>query len=239
VVPNFANPTGATLSLERRRHLLELARRFDFVIVEDDPYGDLRFRGDAVPAIADLPHAADHVVLVRSTSKTLAPGLRIGWAVLPGWLVDAVVIAKQAVDLHTSTLSQHLALALLADEQAHARRIAATVGRYARQAEALQRALSRHLGDDLDLYPVDGGMFVWGRFVDPAIDTTELLQVAVAQGVAFVPGAAFHPDVPGHPAPRHELRLSFATLPEPAFDEAARRLASAVRLARCGQLVSP
>jgi DNA-binding transcriptional MocR family regulator len=228
VVPNFANPTGATLSLARRQHLLDLARRFDFVVIEDDPYGDLRFRGHALPSIRHLPGADDHVALVRSTSKTLAPGLRIGWAVLPGWLVDAVVVAKQAVDLHTPTLSQHLALSLLADEATHAARLATITGRYARQAEALQRALAVHLGDSIELSPVDGGMFVWGRFADRGIDTSELLRVGLEHGVAFVPGAAFHVDVPGRRSPRHELRLSFATLPTSAFDEAARRLAATV-----------
>ncbi|MBI5088617.1 MAG: PLP-dependent aminotransferase family protein [Actinobacteria bacterium] len=235
VVPNFANPTGATLPLDRREHLLALAHRFGFVIVEDDPYGGLRFRGAHVPAIHDLPGADQHVALVRSTSKTLAPGLRIGWAVLPDWLVDAVVIAKQAVDLHTPTLSQHLALALLADETAHAERIAQITRRYARQAEALQHALARHLGDELDITPADGGMFVWGRFADPTVDTTAMLPDAIAQGVAYVPGAAFHADTADADVPRHEVRLSFATLPAAEFDEAARRLAAALRARTTGR----
>jgi 2-aminoadipate transaminase len=231
VVANFANPTGTTLSLERRRHLLALAVRYGFAIIEDDPYGDLRFRGTALPAIRDLPGAEQHVVLVRSTSKILAPGLRIGWAVLPDWLIDAVVVAKQAVDLHTSTLSQHLALAVLADHTAHRERVADVARSYARQAEALHSALVRHLGDQLHLPPVDGGMFLWGRFADDSIDTTALLPTALEQGVAFVPGAAFHVTRPGDPSdrvPHGEIRMSFATLPAEAFDEAARRLAAAL-----------
>ena len=120
VVSNFANPTGATMSLERREHLLRLAQRYGFLVLEDDPYGDLRFRGRPVPSIRSLPGAAEHVASLRTVSKTLAPGLRLGWAALPTWLTDAVVVAKQGVDLHTSTLSQLLALDLLSDVEAHA-----------------------------------------------------------------------------------------------------------------------
>lgn len=237
VVANFANPTGATLSLSRRQHLLDLAREYGFLIVEDDPYGDLRFRGQPLPAIRDLPDAGEHVALVRSTSKTLAPGLRIGWAVLPTWLVDAVVVAKQAVDLHTSSLSQHLVLALLSDADAHRARVADVARTYARQGEALHQALTRHLGDELEIAPVDGGMFLWGRFVDDTVDATALLPVAVDHGVAYVPGAAFHVARPGldpTSLPRHELRMSFATLPPEQFDEAARRLAAAHRSTQTG-----
>jgi 2-aminoadipate transaminase len=232
VVANFANPTGATLSLQRRQHLLALARQYSFVIIEDDPYGELRFRGETLPAIRDLPGAADHVALVRSASKVLAPGLRIGWAVLPDWLVDAVVVAKQAVDLHTSTLSQHLALALLSDADAHRARLGPIAQSYARQAEALQSALARHLGDQLEVSSVDGGMFLWGRFVNPTVDATQLLPAAVEHGVAYVPGAAFHVGRPGDdPAavPHGQLRMSFATLSADQFDEAGRRLAAALQ----------
>jgi 2-aminoadipate transaminase len=230
VVSNFANPTGATLSLDRRHHLVRLARTYGFVILEDDPYGELRFAGLPLPSLRDLPGGGDHVALVRSTSKTVAPGLRIGWVVLPDWLVDAVIVAKQSVDLHTPTLSQHLVLELLADERAHRRRIDAVTRRYAEQAEALQTALARHLGDELLLGPVHGGMFVWARFADPRVDTTALLAAAVGHGVAFVPGAAFHVPACGDEAvPVHELRMSFATLTVDRFDEAARRLATACR----------
>ena len=230
VVSNFANPTGATMSFERRQHLLLLAQQFGFLIVEDDPYGDLRFTGQPVPSIQSLPGAADHVVLLRTVSKTVAPGLRIGWAVLPPWLVDSVVVAKQGVDLHTSTLSQYLVLGLLDDHAGHAERVAASAQRYGRQADALQRALHRHLGDLLCVDHVDGGMFLWGTLADPSIDTSALLDAALAAGVAFVPGAAFYtPRSPGDaPIPHHHLRMSFASLAPEQFDEAARRLASAV-----------
>jgi 2-aminoadipate transaminase len=230
VVSNFANPTGATLSLQRRHHLLELARRYEFLILEDDPYGDLRFRGESLPSIRDLPGAADHVALARTTSKTVAPGLRIGWAVLPDWLVDPVVVAKQAVDLHTSTLSQYLVLGLLTDQTAHVARVHQTTARYARHAEALVSALQRHVGDAIELAPFDGGMFLWGRMTDPTIDTTAMLPTALANGVAYVPGAAFYAQRPGETgaAPHSFLRMSFATLSADQFDEAAQRLGTSI-----------
>lgn len=228
VVANFANPTGATLSAARRQHLLELAQRYEFVIIEDDPYGELRFRGEPTTPIRDLPGAAEHVVALGTVSKVLAPGLRVGWAVLPEWLVSPVVIAKQAVDLHTSTLSQHLAVALLADADAQAARVRANAARYGRHAEALQSALAHHLGDALDARPVDGGMFVWARCTDPEVDTAALLPQAVEAGVAYVPGTAFAVGDDDAAVLARHLRMSFATLEPEQFDEAARRLAVAL-----------
>jgi 2-aminoadipate transaminase len=229
VVSNFANPTGATMPIGRRQQLLSLAKEYGFLIIEDDPYGELRFRGETVQSIRSLPGGADHVAQMRTVSKTLAPGLRLGWAALPAWLVDSIVVAKQGVDLHTSTLSQYLALGLLSDDAAHRARIEISVARYARQAEALQSALTRHLGDRLDLLPIEGGMFLWGKVIDESIDTTDLLRRAIDHGVAFVPGAAFYVSRPGDdaPVPHTNLRMSFATLPADQFDEAARRLALA------------
>lgn len=231
VVSNFANPTGATMSLARREHLLRLAAEYGFVILEDDPYGDLRFRGTAVPSIRSLPGGADHVVLLRTVSKTVAPGLRIGWAVLPDWLVGSVVIAKQGVDLHTSTLSQYLALGMLADEEAHVARVRASAARYGAQAEALQTAVARHLGDILEVGAIDGGMFLWATLFDESVDTTVALHRALAHGVAYVPGAAFYAVKPGDDTPvtHSRLRMSFASLPPEQFDEAARRMALALR----------
>jgi len=228
VVANFANPTGATLSPARRAHLLDLALRHEFVIVEDDPYGELRFRGEPTTPMRDLPGAADVVVGLGSVSKVLAPGLRVGWAVLPEWLVSPVVIAKQAVDLHTSTLSQHLAVALLSDAEAQAARVRDNAARYGRHAEALHTALVRHLGDALDIRPVDGGMFLWARCTDTTTDTAARLPAAVDAGVAYVPGTAFAVGDDDAAVLAHHLRMSFATLEPEQFDEAARRLAVAL-----------
>jgi 2-aminoadipate transaminase len=174
------------------------------------------------------------VATVRSFSKVVAPGLRVGWSVLPAWLVDAVVVAKQGADLHTSTLSQHLVLELIGDEEAHRVRVAHVAAAYAAKAEALHTALMRHLGDALTVGAVDGGMFLWGAFADESVDTTMLLERALEHDVAFVPGAAFYAGLPAGDVPRHRIRMSFATLPVERFDEAARRLATAVHSQRAG-----
>jgi DNA-binding transcriptional MocR family regulator len=226
--PTFQNPTGATLSLERRNHLVDLARRFDFLILEDDPYGELRYDGGGLPSIASLDDRGDDTVVVRlrSLSKVLAPGLRIGWTVGPGWLMDAVVIAKQAVDLHTSTLSQHVAYRVLEQPGFLGRHVELLQASYRPRRDALLEGLEQFFGDQLEVNQPVGGMFVWGRFVD-GLDTTDLLSVALDHGVAFVPGDAFAVDTPA----RDQIRLSFATEPPERLIEACARLAAAVAAA--------
>ena len=221
VVTEFANPTGATMSLERRHHLAALAERYGFVIVEDDPYGALRFRGTRHPPIRTW---SDRVVTLGSASKVLAPGLRVGWLTAPDWLARPVVIAKQAADLHTATLNQQLVLAMLGDDEWFSAHVAAIVAFYGIRAECLQRSLRVHLGDAIEFSAPDGGMFVWGQMTDPLLLTGPLLERAVEQGVAFVPGSAFRHDA----VDDGTLRLCFTTLDAEQLDEAARRLARAV-----------
>ncbi|HEX6658822.1 MAG TPA: PLP-dependent aminotransferase family protein, partial [Ilumatobacter sp.] len=220
-VPNFQNPSGATLPLERRRHLAALADRFGFLIVEDDPYGVLRFRGLHVPSIRTF---SDRVVTLGTASKLLAPGLRVAWLAAPAWLFGSLVRLKQAADLHTSTLSQRIVADILADHDfvaAHVHRVAAI---YRERCDALAGAVA----DSVDVVVPDGGMFLWGRVRRDAIDTTELLPRAVELGVAFVPGAAFHVGDGGC----ESLRLSFSTLTPAELAEAATRLAAAIHATR-------
>ncbi|MCP4084220.1 MAG: PLP-dependent aminotransferase family protein [Actinomycetia bacterium] len=226
--PTFQNPTGATLSLERRQHLVGLARRFDFLILEDDPYGELRYDGQGLPSMASLDVAGDDgvVVRLRSLSKVLAPGLRVGWTVGPGWLIDALIIAKQAVDLHTSTLSQHVAYQVVAQTGFLANHVERLQASYRPRRDALLAGLEQNFGDRIQVNQPVGGMFVWGRFVDP-VDTTDLLSVALDQGVAFVPGDAFAVETPA----RDQIRLSFATEAPDRLIEATSRLAAAVETA--------
>jgi 2-aminoadipate transaminase len=216
-VPNFQNPSGATLPLERRRHLAQLADRFGFLIVEDDPYGVLRFRGEHVPSIRTF---SDRVVTLGTASKLLAPGLRVAWLAAPAWLFGSLVRLKQAADLHTSTLSQRIAADILADHDfvaAHVRRVAAI---YRERCDALAGSIA----DSVEVVVPDGGMFLWGRVRGDIIDTTELLPRAVELGVAFVPGAAFHASGGG----RESLRLSFSTL-TPITSTFSRGLNSSTR----------
>lgn len=218
--PNFQNPTGATMTTERRRELAALADRYGFVVIEDDPYGALRFDGEAVASIA--AHG-DRVIRISTVSKTLAPGLRVAWVISPRPIHDALVIAKQAVDLHTSTYTQHTALGLLADRRWYAEHEATLGPWYRERRDALAAGLGEQFGDELTFTLPDGGMFLWTE-LHRDVDTAALLPAALEQGVAFVPGSAFAVD---QPRPHH-LRLSFATASPDELREATRRLRAAV-----------
>jgi 2-aminoadipate transaminase len=219
VVANFQNPTGAVLSAPRRAHLVRLAERFGFLIVEDDPYGQLRYDGVAVAPIGE---GSDHVVRMRSTSKVLAPGLRVGWTEGPRWLVDAMVIAKQSADLHTSTLSQAIVTELLGDADWFADHVAAIRHQYGIRRDALCEALTTTLGDRISFQRPEGGMFLWATL--PGVETMPLLATALENGVAFVPADAFTIDA--HRP--HTARLSFATVDPEDFTTAVERLAAAI-----------
>jgi 2-aminoadipate transaminase len=217
VVPEFHNPTGAVLAADRRRALAALADRHGFVVVEDDPYRDLRFRGRAAPPAAH----GELVARLGSASKIAAPGLRVGWLLAPPWLRDGVARLKQSADLHTSTLTQLVAESLLRAETEESRR--ARADRYRHKADVLADALVTHFGDRIAFERPDGGLFLWLRALD-GTDTDALLTRAVEHGVAYVPGVAFA--VPGAPDEHTSLRLSYASLDDAALREAASRLAS-------------
>jgi 2-aminoadipate transaminase len=223
VVTDFANPTGATMSLDRRCHLAVLAERYDFVIVEDDPYGMLRFHGETLPPIRRW---SDRTVTLGTASKILSPGLRVGWVTAPSWLSAALVVAKQSTDLHTSTLNQWIVDALLNDDAWLASHVEVLVRSYRERSGLLVDALVHHLGEALQVRPPAGGMFVWGRLADPELVAERFLAAAIDQGVAFVPGSAFRPDGVADGC----LRLCFTTLRAEQFDEAGARLASALAL---------
>ncbi|HEY2301502.1 MAG TPA: PLP-dependent aminotransferase family protein [Acidimicrobiales bacterium] len=221
VVPNFHNPTSATLAIDRRRSLGALAERYGFLIVEDDPYGHLRWAGDALPALRSF---SGRVVSLGTISKLLCPGLRVGYAVAPPGLAGPLVTLKQAVDLHTSTLGQMTAHRVLATPgflPGHVDRVRLL---YQHRATALAAAVAEHLGAVASFRPAEGGMFLWIRLDRPDVDTHDLLEGAVAAGVAYVPGRAFGID-DRHP---HELRLSFSGVPPSDLDEGVRRLAASL-----------
>jgi len=191
-------------------------------IVEDDPYGELRYRGAAVPALAAEPAAAERVLHLGSFSKVAAPGLRLGWVRTPASLRDALTVAKQAADLHTSTIDQAAAAHWLAscDLDAH---IAGLRAVYAPRRDALVGGLPDALPEGSRWTRPDGGMFVWVRLPD-GWDAEELLPAALEREVAFVPGWPFFPGVPD----RATLRLSFTTHTEAEIAEGLGRLRAAV-----------
>jgi 2-aminoadipate transaminase len=205
LVPTFANPTGRTLPVERRAAVADLAARYGVWVVEDDPYGELRYRGNAVPALAAQAGAEDRVLHLGSFSKIASPGMRLGWLRAPAGLMRSLTVAKQAADLHTSTIDQAAAAAYLtaADLDAHVRRLC---GAYRERRDAMVSALPGTLPAGSSWSDPDGGMFIWVRLPGD-VDTTDLLGAALRHDVAFVPGAPFHAGTPD----RATLRLSFTT----------------------------
>jgi 2-aminoadipate transaminase len=222
VVANFDNPSGATLSPQRRIDLAALADRYGFWIVDDDPYGELRWSGSAPIALRDL---TDRTITLGSTSKILTPGLRTGWAVAPPEIQRAMTVLKQSADLHTSSLNQQIVHRVVTEPGFLPAHVAGLRTTYQRQANHLVAALRSGLGDRLTVAEPDGGMFLWAELTDPGADTAALLATAIDHGVAFVPGAAFGVD----DVHRHRMRLSYATASPADLDRAVDRLVGALQ----------
>jgi 2-aminoadipate transaminase len=224
-VPTFHNPTGRTLPLDRRRALAAVAGRTGLWVVEDDPYSELRYAGDPLPALATLPGAEDRTLALSTLSKVAAPGLRLGWIRTPRELREPLTVAKQAADLHSSTIDQAAAAHWLAnvDLDAH---VATLCREYGARRDALLEGLLQALPDGSTHNHPDGGMFVWARLPD-GWDADALLRRALAHDVAFVPGAPFFA---GPPDPA-TLRLSFTAQGPDEIREGLSRLAAAVRAA--------
>lgn len=220
LVPTFANPTGRTLSAARRVEIAEIAAAHDLWIVEDDPYGELRYRGSAVPPLASI---SDRTVYLGSFSKIGAPGMRLGWLRAPADLLRTLTIVKQAADLHTSTVDQAAAAVYLADNDldAHVTRLCAE---YGARRDAMLTALPTTTPAGTTWSDPDGGMFVWLRLPGD-VDSAVLLKDALLHDVAFVPGAAFFATTPDHAT----LRLSFTTNTVQEIGEGMARLAKVLR----------
>ena len=230
LIPTFGNPSGATLNLERRKRILELAAKYQTLVVEDDPYGDLYF--DAAPPASllalskDVPGSREWLAHCGSLSKVLSPGLRIGWMIANPELLAKAVMCKQFSDAHTSTYAQATAAQYL--KAGHMPAALAKVRKvYAARAQAMMDALRTELGDAVEFTPPAGGLFLWVRLTGKGgkvADANVLAKKAIEEGVAFVPGAPFYsqnPDVA-------TLRLSFATADEEKIREGVRRLKRAL-----------
>ncbi|MFE0703341.1 PLP-dependent aminotransferase family protein [Streptomyces sp. NPDC058872] len=219
LVPTFQNPTGRTLPDERRAAVAAAAARHGFWIVEDDPYGELRYDGERVPWIASHPAAADRTVLLGSFSKVMAPGLRLGFLRAPAGLRRACVIAKQAADLHTSTIDQAAAARYLQDSDLDAH-VAVMRSAYRERRDAMLEGLPAALPEGSRWNSPEGGMFIWVTLPE-GYDATALLPIAVGHEVAYVPGAPFFC---GEPDPG-AMRLSFTTHSADEIKEGLQRLA--------------
>jgi 2-aminoadipate transaminase len=223
VVPDFQNPAGVTLSLGRRLELLEIARDFDLLVVEDSPYRQLRYAGDPVPSLHALDRD-DRVISLFTFSKILFPGLRLGWIVAHPDVVASLVVTKQPLDLCTSPFTQLVAREYLRSGLLPGQ-IERTKQSYAQKRRAFLAALEEHIDPQWDIHWTrpEGGLFLW-MTLPRGLRSTDLLEHALKRDVAFVTGPAFHCDGSGQNA----LRLNFSYPPLEMLQEGAHRLAKAI-----------
>ena len=216
-VPTFQNPSGITTSLVKRQKLVDLADEHDFLIVEDDPYHQLRYSGGNVPPIYSIDDH-DRTIYVGTLSKILAPGLRVGWIVARRKFIDKLQLAKQPVDLCTNVFSQHLAYRYLKEDIVD-RQIEKIIGLYRAKRDHMLAALGEFLPEKVDWTSPEGGMFIWLTLPE-SIDAEEMFQDALEDGVAYVPGSIFY----GNSPKKNTLRLNFTFVEKEDITEGVKRL---------------
>lgn len=231
VLPNFQNPTGVTLSLERRHQLIDLADHYGVPIVEDDPYGQLRYRGDHLPSIVCLDdqfrdngvkYCRGNVIYLSTFSKILAPGLRLGWVIAPPEVIRRLVQAKQGTDLHTATFNQIVAYEISRGGFID-RHIQTIRDVYSRRRDVMLASMDRYFPPEVDWTHPQGGLFLWG-ILPEYLNSADVLKDAVKQNVAFVPGEPFHPCGGGH----NTMRLNFSNASSEHIQEGIKRLGEVI-----------
>jgi len=224
VLPNFHNPAGTTLSRERREQLADIATKLDLPVVEDDPYGQLRYEGEDLPPICT--YIPERTIYLGTFSKTLAPGLRLGWIVCPEELMKHFVQAKQGADLHTGTFTQYVAndICQRGFLKQHVKKLCAA---YRERRDTMLDALAEFWPDACCWTHPDGGLFLWAQ-VPEGIDTMDFLRQALEEKVAYVPGVNFYPNEDGG---FNAMRLNFSYCSEDTIVEGTRRLGVALKKA--------
>jgi 2-aminoadipate transaminase len=222
VLPNFHNPAGTTLTLERRKQLVDIARRHNLVIIEDDPYGELRFDGEDITPI--FRQAPERTIYLSTFSKTLAPGFRLAWVVAPKPIISRLVQAKQGADLNTGAFVQMVAYDICERGilRRHVRRLR---GVYRSRRDAMVDALHEHMPEGVSWTVPQGGLFLWVRTSDK-IDTRDFMQKSIDAKVAYVPGFAFYP---GGKGGEHSMRMNFSYSNEETINEGIHRLGMAMK----------
>jgi 2-aminoadipate transaminase len=221
-LPNFHNPAGNTLSLERRQRVAHLAREYDLVIIEDDPYGELRFEGEDLTPLFRL--APERTIYLSTFSKTLAPGIRLAWITAPKPIISRLVQAKQGADLHCGTFVQMVAndICQRGILRQHVRRLRQV---YRQRRDAMMDAIAEHFPQEVTFTKPLGGLFLWARAPE-AINTRDFLLKAVEAKVAYVPGFAFYP---GEQGGEHSMRLNFSNASIEMINEGIYRLGRAMK----------
>jgi len=219
-VPTFQNPSGITYTDENRGKIAAIAKKNKFILVEDNPYGELRFSGKTAKSF--FHYLPDQTVLLGSFSKVVAPGFRLGWIAAPDWICERLIIAKQAADLHTSSFSQKILYEFLQENDLddHIERITVAYGTHCR---AMQDALARYFPANISFTQPEGGMFLWGR-LPGGMDSMELFKEAVKEDVVFVPGDPFYTEGTNISA----FRLNFSCVDPETINEGVQRMARAL-----------
>jgi 2-aminoadipate transaminase len=221
LVPTFQNPTGRTIPLERRKDIAAIISKYNALLIEDDPYGSLRYRGTDVPTLKSL--APDNVVYISTLSKVFAPGLRLGFCVAPEQIRKWLVIVKQGTDLHSSTFNQALAAEYIAGGYL-AEHLPNIINLYRPRQEAMLSALDSYFPDQFSWSRPEGGMFIWAEG-PPGLDMEKLYWQAVEKNVAFVPGKYFY-STPGEGI--ETMRLNFTMTDEKTIDRSIRTLSEVI-----------
>ena len=223
LIPNFQNPTGRTLALDRRERIVRICEAFDVPLIEDDPYGELCFENEALPALSSYASTGT-IVYLGTGSKIMAPGLRVAWAVVPDADVrEKLVLAKQGADLHSGSLAQYLFFQYVSREDAFEAHIRRIVDTYRRRRDVMHAALTRFMPAGVGFNRPQGGMFLWATVA--GIDTQALLEVCARDKVVFVPGVSFYPNRDVHDG----MRLNFSNSGEELIQVGIERMAHAVR----------
>lgn len=221
-IPDFQNPTGITMSVERRKRLVELAVKYNIPVVEDNPYGDVIFEGKRNPAIKSFD-TTGHVIFLGSFSKTFCPGLRIGWMCADQELLNKFIMLKQVSDLQCNTLTQR-EVAYYLNENDLDEHIAEIVSVYKKRRDIMLNAMNKYFPSTVKHTNPNGGLFTWVE-LDANIDAAKLLVAALEKKVAFVPGAPFFPNG-GH---KNFLRLNYSNMSEEKIEEGIKRLGEVMK----------
>ncbi len=223
IIPDFQNPAGVTIPESRRKEILEIARRGEYIIVEDTPYRQLRYSGEHQPTFQSM--APDMVISLYTFSKIMLPGFRLGWACGPDWIVDKMVMAKQAVDLCTPPFTQAITHSMLVNG-ALEKGLETTIELYSRKKTIMLESLAREFADmpDVKWTKPEGGLFLWLTLPE-GMSADDLFKKAVDENVAYVPGSAFFPDNDNV----QSMRLNFSYANEDQIVEGVKRLANVVR----------
>jgi 2-aminoadipate transaminase len=220
-VPNFQNPSGITYSKQRRRDVANVLKKHNAIFVEDDPYGELRFIGEDLPSIR--AYLEDNTILLGSFSKIITPGLRLGWVCAKKDIMERIIVAKQASDLHSNYLSQRIVYQYLIDNDID-KHILKIRDAYKKRRDLMVSMIAEYFPEKIKYTKPEGGMFLWITLPE-GISSSDLVDLAIKENVAFVPGNAFYVDGGGN----NTLRLNFSNSDEEKIEEGIKRLAKIIR----------